>query len=95
MNKLNGYVPLKPRSVGSPNMYLGTKINCMKLHNDIWAWSMSPSKYVQEAVRICEEYVAKDLSKGYKLPKKADNPFKSGYCPELDVSPVLGPNEAS
>ena len=55
---------------------------------------MSPSKYVQEAV-VCEEYVAKYLSKDYKLPRLADNPFQHGYCPELDVSPVLGPNEAS
>ena len=35
------------------------------------------------------------MSKGYKLPKRADNLFESGYCPELDVYPVLGPHEAS
>ena len=95
LNKWNGYVPLKPRSVGSPDMYLGTKLKCMQLHNVIWAWSMSPSKYVQEAVRICMEYVARHLSKDYVLPKRADNPFESGYSPKLDVSPVLGPEEAS
>ena len=27
--KLNGYLPLKPGSVGSSNMYLGTKLKCM------------------------------------------------------------------
>ena len=69
-------------------MSLGKRLKCMQLHNDIWAWSMSPSKYVKEAVRICEEYIAKHLSKSYKLPKRAENPFKNGYCPELDVSPV-------
>ena len=57
--------------------------------------SVSPSSYVKEAIRICEEYVAKHLSKGKRLPKWAENPFKYGYCPELDVSPVLGPDEAS
>ena len=76
LNKLNEYVPLKPRSVGSPSMYLGTKLKHMQIHNGIWAWSMSPSKYVQEAVRICKENVAKHLSKGYKLPKRAENLFK-------------------
>ena len=49
----------------------------------------------QEAVRICEEYVAKYLSKGYKLPKRADNLFESGHCPELDESLVLRPDKAS
>ena len=69
------------------------KLKCMQLHNDIWALSMSPSKYVQKLVRICAEYAAKHLSKGYKLPKRADNPFESGYCPDLDVSLVLGVDE--
>ena len=59
LNKLNGFMPLKPGSVRSPNMYLGTKLKCMQLHNGIYAWSMSPSKYIQEAVRICKEYIAK------------------------------------
>ena len=75
-------------------MYLGTKLKHMELHNNIFAWTMSPSKYVQKAVRICEENIAKHLSKGYNLPKRAENPFESGYCPELDMSPVLRPDEA-
>ena len=58
LNKLNGYMLLKPSSVRSPNMYSGTKLKQMQLHNGIWAWSMSPSKDVQEAVRICKEYFA-------------------------------------
>ena len=29
------------------------------------------------------------------MPKRAENPFSIGYCPELDVSPVLGPDETS
>ena len=55
---------------------------------------MSPAKYVREAV-ICKEFVAKHLSKSYKLPRRAEDPFKIGYYPELDVSPVLGPVQAS
>ena len=77
-------------SIGSPDMYLGMKLKCMQLHNDIWAWSISLSKYVQEAVMICNEYVVSHLSKGNKLPKRAENPFKRGRSPKLDVSLVLG-----
>ena len=90
LNKLNGYVLLKPGSNGSPDMYLNMKLKCMNLYNGIWAWSISPPKYVQEAVRICEEHASKHLSKGYKLPRRAENPFETD-----DESPVLGPDEAS
>ena len=88
-------VLLKPGSVGSPDMYLGTKLKCMQLQNGIWALFMSPSKYVLEAVRICKEYIARHLSKEYRLWKRADNPFEYGYYSELDASPVLGQEEAS
>ena len=93
--KLNGYLPLKPGLVRSPAMYLVTNLMHKQLLNGIWTWSLSPPRYVQEAVRICKEYVAKHLSKSYRLPKRADNPFKSSCCPELDVSLVLEPDEAS
>ena len=95
LNKLNGYIPLKHGSVGSPDMYFTAKLKCIQLHDGIWAWSMSPSKYVQEAVRICKEYALKHLSEGCKLLKRADNPFECGYCHKLDVSLVLRPDEAS
>ena len=36
---------------------------------------MSPSKYIQEAVRNYKEYIAKHLSKGYNIPKRAKNPL--------------------
>ena len=34
-NKLNGYMPLKPASDRTPNMYFGTKLKHMQLHNGI------------------------------------------------------------
>ena len=74
-------MPLKSGSVESPDIYLGTKLQC-------------PTKYVQEAGRMSEEYVVKHPSENYKLPKRAENPFAMFYCPELDVSPELGPEEA-
>ena len=42
-----------------------------------------------------KKYVAKLLSKGFILSKRADNTYERGYCPKLDVSPVLGPDKAS
>ena len=29
------------------------------------------------------------------MPRRAENPVKSVYCPQLDVKPVLGPDEVS
>ena len=62
-------------------------------------WHLS---MLNESIQVCprssknlEEYVAKHLSKGYRLPKRADNPFVMGYCPGLDMALVLGPDEAS
>ena len=95
LDKLNGYVPLKPCLGGSPDMYLGINLKHMQLHNGIWTWPMSLSKYHQKLLRICVEYVAKHLDKGYRLLKGAENQFAMDYCPEWDVSPVLEPNKAS
>ncbi len=43
----NKYFPLKPESVGAPDIYLGAKLKLMQLKNGIWAWGISPSKYIQ------------------------------------------------
>ena len=67
----------------------------MQLHNGIWAWFLSLSKYFQEVVRICKEYISKHLNKGYKLLERTENILESGCCPELNVSLLLGPKEAS
>ena len=76
-------------------MSYGTKLKYMQLHYGIWSLSMRPSKYVKETVTIIEEYDVKYLSKGYRLPKVAENPFSISYCPKLDVPLVLEPDEAS
>jgi len=46
MNEINGYLPLKPNSVGDPDIYLGAKLKQTRLPNSVWAWGLSPSKYV-------------------------------------------------
>lgn len=80
---------LKEGSIGLPTQYLGAQI---KPHHfeDMPAnqfWSMSSHKYVKDAVRNLEL----DLKKiGKKLPSgRITTPLQYGYCPELDVSPLL------
>ncbi|KAL7530823.1 hypothetical protein ACHAXR_003692 [Thalassiosira sp. AJA248-18] len=92
--RLDKYFKLKQGSVGDPDMYLGAKIRLTTLPNGVNAWGMSPSKYVQEAVRNCQDQVRTNLEK-FSLPKRAENPFSMGYEPELDTSRPLDPEEAS
>eukprot|EP00957_Ditylum_brightwellii_P060277 4577832-Ditylum_brightwellii.AAC.1 len=40
---IDKYFPLKPGSVGDPDMYLGTKLRRMRLDNGVIAWGMSPA----------------------------------------------------
>jgi hypothetical protein len=37
LDKINGYMPPKPSSVGDPDMYLGAKLCQTRLKNGIWA----------------------------------------------------------
>ena len=50
---------------------------------------MNPFKYVQEAFKNCTAHLAANDGGKLWLPKKAENPFKMGYDPELDASPEL------
>lgn len=95
LSKIDKFLPLKEGSVGDPSIYLGTKLRENKLANGVFAWSMSPSKYVQEAVENCEKHLESNFGKKYALPSKAANPFPTQYEPEMDVSEPLCPEEAS
>ena len=65
------------------------------MDNNVWCWSISPSKYVQEAVRNFQNYLKENLSDDYELIDNVPNPFLLGYEPCMDVSPFLSPDEAS
>ena len=54
--KINEYMKLKEGSVGDPDLYLGAKLRKVEMPNGVWCYGISPSKYVQEAVRNCELY---------------------------------------
>ena len=65
------------------------------MDNDVWCWSISPSKYVQEAVRNCQKYLKEILSDEYELIANEPNLFPLGCEPRMNVYPLLSPDEAS
>ena len=71
IEELDHYFPTKKGSIGDPDLYLGAKLRKVTLNNGVEAWSLSPSKYVQEAVRTTEERMLKE---GYRFTKKVYGP---------------------
>ena len=95
LDKINHYLPLKPDSVGDPDIYLGAKLRQTRLPNGVMAWALSPSKYVNQAVRNCETHLKDHFDGRFSLPKGADNPFCMTHEPELDDSTPLDLDAAS
>ena len=80
---------------GKPDMYLDAELQKTRLQNGVWAWAISPVKYIQEAVRNCAARLVANYGGRFRLPKKAENPFTMGYDPELHTSPELDPGAVS
>jgi hypothetical protein len=97
MARIGKAFTMKKGSVGDPDLYLGARIKPMVLDNGVVAWSMSASKYVQEAYKNCKDFIAKnDKFKGkYKVTAKPANPFPTTFDADTDVSEPLTPEEAS
>ncbi|MGH3056456.1 MAG: Ty1/Copia family ribonuclease HI, partial [Gaiellaceae bacterium] len=55
-------------------------------------WGMSSEEYVSDAIKNVEIELQKV---DRKLPTKVSTPMVSGYCPELDVSPLLDDDKAN
>ena len=91
---LDRYFQMKEGSIGDPDLYLGAKLRKVTLPNGVQAWSTSPSKYIQEAVKNVEEHLHNECG-GRKLAKRATAPFPRDYAPELDMSPVLDSKRAN
>jgi hypothetical protein len=87
LSMINGYMllPLKPSSVGDLDIYLGAKLKPTQIENGIWAWGLSPSKYVAQAVKNCEKHLTNKMNNCFQLPQWSDNPFLYDYYPELEV----------
>jgi hypothetical protein len=71
LDKLDKYFTLKPSSVGNPSMYLGAKLKLTQMSNGVWAWGMSPVKYIKEAVSNCKKHLKLNYDGRYVLPTQA------------------------
>jgi hypothetical protein len=91
MNKINRFSSLKPSLVGDHDNYSGAKLKQTRLTNGIWAWGLSPSNYVAQAIQNFQMHLNKNLDGKYKTPVRADNPFPVDYCP---VTYLLDPLDA-
>ena len=75
LEQLHKSFPLEPE-FGNQDMYLGVKLCKTRLHYGVWAWTMSPFKYVQETIRKFVAPLLSNYGSKYRLPKKAESPFK-------------------
>ena len=94
-NEIGRYFKLKKESIGHPNLYLGRQLSKVQLDNGTWVWGFSASQYVQAAMKNVKDFIVKEGNRQWKMHRNADMPLSSSYCPELDVSPELGPAKAS
>jgi hypothetical protein len=94
-DKLDKYFMLKPSSVGDPSMDLGAKLKLTQMSNGVYAWGMSPTKYIKEAVSNCKKHLKLNYDGRYVLRTQAAYPFVMGYEPELYETPALDPDWAS
>ena len=94
MDKIDSFLPLKPDLIGPPKMYLGAKLKKKTFEDGTVTWGLSPSKYVQQAVRNIKTFLKNNLDGKHSLPKKADNLFPCDYTHNEDASPLLEPDVA-
>ena len=90
--KIHKYENIKLRSntlLLSPYSWLALGQNSSISLILIYAWGLSPSKYVNQAVKNCQTHLTQKLNDKYKIPTRAENPFATGYCPDTDVTEPL------
>ena len=88
LREIDKFFPMKPGSIGDPDVYLGGKLRKIKLPNGIFVWANSSSRYVQEIVANVEKHIGQNLG-GRKLNKRAEVPWPSNYAAEDDTTPEL------
>jgi hypothetical protein len=77
----------------SPKTYLGANIKDWYVPGDSRRiWSMNCQHYIKEAIRCLEVELNKS---GMTLKGKPNTPMQTSYRPELDVSPLLDPDQAN
>jgi hypothetical protein len=77
----------------APETYLGATIKTWCIQGESNSvWSMNCVQYLKEALRNVESELMKA---GKVLRGKPNTPMQAGYGPELDTSPILGPEQAN
>ncbi len=84
LSRLGKYFPLKPESVGPPKLYLGGKFSNKDIPNEVKAWAISASKYIQSALKNLESILKKQ---GLSLRRGTNSPLPGNYRPECDLAP--------
>ena len=62
--------------------------------NGVECWSLSPSKYVQEAVKNCRKHLKENFDGKFTMPNNAPNAFPIDYEQQVDTTPGLNPDES-
>ncbi len=69
MDRINSFLPLKPDSVGLPEMYLSAKLKRKTFEDSTMAWGLSHAKYVQQAVKNVKTFLKNNLEGQFVLSK--------------------------
>ena len=93
LRDIGKYFELKPGSVGTPKIYLCGRVRKVKLNNGVESLAFSASQYMRASTKNVETYLGNQDR--WKMPNSDETPMVTSYRPELDVSPVLGPHDAS
>jgi hypothetical protein len=77
MQQINKQFPLKAGSVGDPDVCLGAELRKVTLENGVKAWSISPSKHLEEVVKNVKNVKnhLQEKEPGRPWLKKATMPF--------------------
>ena len=85
--------PKTGKGYAPPDIYLGAQLSQCEVEDDLQKyWSLSSSKYVNQAVKNVELELEKV---GQKLNSKVLGPLAQGYKPELDTTDLLDPKRAN
>jgi hypothetical protein len=101
IDKIDKYFKMKPDTNPNgkyePDFYLGAKFKKVFVEkHGVWAYSLSPSKYVNENIRLVEEYLSEKYGQKLRHGKRLGSaPFPNGYRAETDLSEELPAEEAS
>jgi hypothetical protein len=92
LNKIDQHFKIKKGSMGVPTKYLGADIGTYLCKNGTTAWYMGSDSYVKAALQNVEAWLTK---RGDHLKTTVACVFPSGWKPELDVTDLLGDEDAS